>query len=108
MAEGKTIAGSVALTGRDLTLIEVAHVARDGWTATLDPGARERMAASRRTVEELVAAGQPVYGVTTGFGKLATQRIDPQYADRLQHNLLVSHAVGVGPAHDAATVRAML
>ncbi len=99
---------SVALTGLDLTLADVAHVARDGWTATLDPAARQRMAASRRTVEELVAAGQPVYGVTTGFGRLATERIDPADADRLQQNLLVSHAVGVGPAHDRATVRAML
>src|SRR5689334_10622695 len=99
---------SVALTGLDLTLTDVAHVARDGWVATLDDAARERMAASRRTVEELVAAGQPVYGVTTGFGRLATERIDPADADRLQQNLLVSHAVGVGPAHDRASVRAML
>jgi histidine ammonia-lyase len=99
---------SVALTGLDLTLTDVAHVARDGWVVTLDDAARERMAASRKTVEELVAAGQPVYGVTTGFGRLATERIDPTDADRLQQNLLVSHAVGVGPAHDRATVRAML
>ena len=108
MGERASAAGSVTLTGRDLTLADVAHIARDGYTATLDPAARERMAASRRTVEELVAAGQPVYGVTTGFGKLATERIDPADADRLQQNLLVSHAVGVGPTHDAQAVRAML
>ena len=99
---------SISLTGRDLTLADVAHVARDGAAATLDPAARERVVASRRTVEELVSAGQPVYGVTTGFGRLATERIEPADADRLQRNLLVSHAAGVGPAHDRQTVRAML
>ncbi|MBA3851511.1 MAG: aromatic amino acid lyase, partial [Chloroflexi bacterium] len=64
--------------------------------------------ASRATIEGLVAASEAVYGVTTGFGDLATRRIDPADARRLQENLLVSHAVGVGPAHDRATVRAML
>jgi histidine ammonia-lyase len=49
-----------------------------------------------------------VYGVTTGFGDLANVRIDPQEARRLQENLVVSHAVGVGPPHDRETVRAML
>jgi Histidine ammonia-lyase len=57
---------TISLTGRDLTLADVGRVARDGVNATLDPAARERVAASRRTVEELVRAGQPVYGVTTG------------------------------------------
>ena len=99
---------SISLNGRDLTLADVARVARDGWIVTLDPAARERMVASRRVVEEIVAAGHPVYGITTGFGKLATERIDPADADRLQQNLLISHAVGVGPKHDAASVRAML
>ncbi len=96
------------LTGRDLTLADVAAVARDGVSATLDPAARARMAASRATIEELVRTGQTVYGVTTGFGRLATQRIEPADADRLQENLLISHAAGVGPAHDRQTVRAML
>ncbi|HLB43846.1 MAG TPA: histidine ammonia-lyase, partial [Candidatus Limnocylindrales bacterium] len=98
----------LALTGRELTLEDVARVARDGATARLHPSAREQMAASRATIEELVRTGQTVYGVTTGFSHLASQRIAPADAERLQENLLISHAAGVGPTHDRATVRAML
>lgn len=98
----------IVLTGHDLTLEAVESVARHGAQASLDPGARERMTASRAAIERLVERGEPVYGVTTGFGDLATRRIDPADARRLQENLLISHAVGVGPAHDRETVRAML
>jgi histidine ammonia-lyase len=98
----------VEVTGLDLTLEEIERVARHRAAATLDPGARERMAASRTTIESLVQSGETVYGVTTGFGDLAGRRVAPADARRLQENLLVSHAVGVGPAHDAETVRAML
>ena len=99
---------TVVLTGHDLTLEQVEAVARHGAEATLDQAARERMTASRATIEELVERGEPVYGVTTGFGDLATHRIDPADARRLQENLLVSHAVGVGPRLDRESVRAML
>jgi histidine ammonia-lyase len=99
---------AVTLTGRDLTLEQVEAVARRGAGARLDPGARTRMAASRATVVELVERADPVYGVTTGFGDLVTRRIDPADARRLQENLLISHAVGVGPSLDRESVRAML
>lgn len=99
---------SVALTGFDLTLDDVARVARLGASADLSAEARQRMVASRATIEELVRDGQTVYGVTTGFGDLASHRIEPADAERLQENLLISHAAGVGAAHDRATVRAML
>jgi histidine ammonia-lyase len=98
----------VRVTGLDLALPEVEAVARDRVLLELDPAARRRMEESRRTVEQLVVSGEPVYGVTTGFGDLATVRVDPEDSRRLQENLLVSHAVGVGPAHDVETVRAML
>jgi histidine ammonia-lyase len=99
---------TIELTGTGLTLEDVELVAHGSGDVRLAPAARERMAASRRLVEELVAAGETVYGVTTGFGDLASRRIEPADADRLQENLLVSHAVGVGPAHGRHTVRAML
>ena len=100
--------GPVTLTGRDLTIEQVERVARQETNVSLDDAARERMEASRATVAALVDRGEPVYGVTTGFGDLATRRIDPGDARRLQENLLVSHAVGVGPALDRESVRAML
>jgi histidine ammonia-lyase len=59
-------------------------------------------------VERLVAAGEVVYGVTTGFGDLATTYIDPADSAKLQENLLVSHAVGVGDPLPRDVVRAML
>jgi histidine ammonia-lyase len=99
---------ALLLTGHDLRPEGVERVARQDATALLDPAARERMVASRAVIERLVATGEPVYGVTTGFGDLATRRIEPADARRLQENLLVSHAVGIGPPHDRETVRAML
>ena len=98
----------IILTGRDLTLEAVEAVARHGAPAILAPEARRRMAQSRAVIEAIVARDETVYGVTTGFGDLATKRISPADAARLQENLLVSHAVGVGPRFDLATVRAML
>lgn len=96
------------LTGHDLDLEAVAAVARERRPVELEARARARMTRSRQEIERIVAAGEAVYGVTTGFGDLATHRIAPQDADRLQENLLISHAVGVGPRFDVPTVRAML
>jgi histidine ammonia-lyase len=98
----------VVLTGADLTIAEVEAVAREGAAVALDIHARERMQEARDVVEALVAEGAVVYGVTTGFGALASTRIEPADAGRLQENLLMSHAAGVGPAFPREVVRAML
>lgn len=66
------------------------------------------MEASRAVIEEVVAGDQIVYGVTTGFGDLASRAIPRADVEKLQHNLLVSHAVGVGEPHSRHVVRAML
>ena len=100
--------GPIVLTGADLSIADVEAVARRGRRATLDGDARGRMQESRDLIEMLVAAGEVVYGVTTGFGALATRFIAPADAERLQENLLMSHAAGVGPALDTEIVRAML
>lgn len=93
--------------GGDLGVEDVLAVAAGG-RAELAPGARERILAARRVVEERVAAGETVYGVTTGIGDLATVRIAPDQARALQRDLVRSHAVGVGPALSEAETRAML
>src|SRR5262249_54871713 len=72
----------------------------------LDVHARGRMQEARDVIERLVGAGEVVYGVTTGFGDLATTFIPPEDAGRLQGNLLVSPAAGVGPAFPREGVRA--
>ena len=105
---GRTIPATVVLTGADLTIADVEAVARHGALVSLDVHARERMQEARDVIESLVAEGAVVYGVTTGFGDLATTFIDPAQAGQLQRNLLMSHAAGVGPAFPREIVRAML
>ena len=98
----------VVLTGADLTIADVEAVARGGVSASLDIHARERMQEARDLIESLVAEGAVVYGVTTGFGALASTTIAPEEAGRLQRNLLMSHAAGVGAPFPREVVRAML
>jgi histidine ammonia-lyase len=96
------------LVGRPLALADVVAVARDGARVALCDDARGRIATSRAYIEQLVAEGRTVYGVTTGFGKLANVRIDAADVQQLQRNLVVSHAMGVGTPYPAEVVRAML
>jgi histidine ammonia-lyase len=99
---------TIVLTGADLSPADVEAVARHGAGATLDPHARARMAEARAVIERLVADRAVVYGVTTGFGALADRTIEPADVERLQENLLVSHAAGVGEPLPRDVVRAML
>ncbi len=87
---------------------DVVAVARRLRPALLDPGARERMAATRRLVEDLARSDKPVYGVSTGFGSLATQSIPAGRRHDLQRSLLRSHAAGMGPPVEDEVVRAMM
>ena len=96
------------LVGEPLSIADVVRVARDGADVAIPPGARTRMEASRNYIERLVAEGRTVYGVTTGFGKLASERIAPADVKQLQRNLIVSHAMGVGEPLPTEVVRAML
>jgi histidine ammonia-lyase len=100
--------GEVILTGADLTIGDIEAVARHDAPVQLDEAARGRMQEARDVIDALVTDGAVVYGVTTGFGDLATTFIEPSEAPRLQENLLMSHAAGVGPAFPREIVRAML
>jgi histidine ammonia-lyase len=105
---GATSASPVVLTGADLSIADVEAVARHGADAALDVHARERMQEARDVIDSLVADGAVVYGVTTGFGALASTTIPSEDADRLQEHLLMSHAAGVGSPLPREIVRAML
>ena len=74
----------------------------------LAPAARKRIDQSRRCLDALIAQGQTIYGVNTGFGKLSNQRIDDDQVLTLQENLLRSHAVGVGQLLDVGVARLAL
>jgi histidine ammonia-lyase len=102
------VPGQVVLTGADLTVADVEAVARHGARVALDVHARDRMTEAHDVIQALVSRGEVVYGVTTGFGDLATTSIPPGDAARLQENLIVSHAAGVGRPFPREVVRAML
>ncbi|MCL6631509.1 MAG: histidine ammonia-lyase [Alicyclobacillus herbarius] len=97
----------VMLDGQTLTPEMVMEVVAGAQVEVTD-AAWERVRASRARIEEQVQAGRVVYGVTTGFGKLADVRIDGGDLSKLQVNLLRSHAVGVGQPLSTDVVRAML
>jgi histidine ammonia-lyase len=80
----------------------------DGAELRLDPTSLPAVAASARAVDAIVDAGEPVYGINTGFGKLATVRIASDELASLQRNIVLSHAAGVGAPMEAATVRLMM
>src|SRR6476659_1976852 len=69
---------------------------------------RRRIAAARQVIDDALAHGTPVYGVTTGFGQLASVRIASSDAAQLQVNLVRSHAVGAGPPLPQDVVRGMM
>src|SRR5438309_9874203 len=98
----------VSLDGHSLTIADVVAVARRRTPAAVAPGALQRMGASRRVVEAAVARGDTMYGVTTGFGKLAHVRIPATDLGRLQLNLIRRHASGVGDPRSEEAVRAMM
>jgi histidine ammonia-lyase len=91
-----------------LTLPEVIAVARDGARVEISPQAREAIEATRLNVELLAGSGRPVYGVSTGFGALATRYVKPDLRRRLQRSLIRSHAAGSGPEVEVEVVRAMM
>ena len=80
----------------------------DGAGVTVDPAGHAAVDASAATVAAIVARGEPVYGINTGFGRLATVRIGPEDLAQLQTNVVLSSASGTGPALPAPETRLMM
>lgn len=99
---------SVMLDGQALTLAEIEAVSLNGCKVTVAPAALARVAESRNLIEAILAKGQTVYGVNTGFGKLSDVRIPPEKLAQLQTNLVRSHSGGVGQPLSESEARAML
>jgi len=98
----------ITIDGGPLTFQDVIDVAHGGVEVRLDESVAGRMQPARDLVERAVAENQTVYGITTGFGALASTHIDPAQAATMQVHLLRSHAAGVGPPVPAPIVRAMM
>ena len=98
----------VTLTGTGLQPAEVVAVARDGAAVEIGPEAVEAMERAAAVVAGIEASSEPAYGVSTGFGSLATTPIPVAAREQLQLSLLRSHAAGMGPAVEREVVRAMM
>ncbi len=98
----------LTLTPGATPLSDLERLWREGLPARLHDGARAPVAASAARVAEAARGEAAVYGVNTGFGKLASVRIAPGDTATLQRNLILSHCAGVGQPLDAATTRLMM
>jgi histidine ammonia-lyase len=112
LMEGAAVAGHqgplIEVGPQPLTIEQVVAVARDGAPIGLTGAALAGMARSRAHVDALAQQSTPVYGISTGFGALATRHIDPALRARLQVSLIRSHAAGSGPEVEREAVRALM
>ena len=98
----------IAIGERPLDLTDIRAALAGPITVDLSAGARARIVRSAETVKRLLATGDAIYGVNTGFGKLAKTRIAAADLDKLQINIVRSHAAGVGAPLSAGVTRLIL
>jgi len=98
----------IEIDGESLTIEEVVAVARYGKKVKIAPVGKKNMEVARAMVEKIIAEGKVVYGITTGFGKFSNVNIDHDNTGKLQENLIISHAVGLGNNLPLEVVRGML
>jgi histidine ammonia-lyase len=91
-----------------MTLEDLVAIARDGASIRLSEDSVERIARARGLVEKWLREGRVIYGMTTGFGALSDVIIPAEDTRRLQQNVLMSHAAGLGALLDEETVRAVM
>ena len=106
MAPGSNKTVLLGVSG--VTFEDVISVARHDAKVVISPEALEAITATRKFIEGYAAGGEPVYGVSTGFGALANRHIDVQDRTQLQKSLIRSHAAGVGPCVEREVVRALM
>ena len=99
---------SVILTPGSATLAELHDIWTGEKAVTLNPASHAGIEAAATLVAQAAAGDEAVYGINTGFGKLASVKIAPKDVATLQRNLILSHCCGVGEALDTATTRLMM
>lgn len=98
----------ILLDGDSLTLTDVIKVARGYEEVALSNEGREKIIASRKIVDKILEEERPVYGISTGFGDFSTISISKDEREKLQRNLILSHATGVGAHLSEDVVRAAM
>jgi len=96
---------TISLNGSDLTVTQVVAAARHGETVALAPEAIAAMRRSRAVVQDVLARGEPVYGLTTGVGERKAYLLDPAERQRFNHRLVLNHRIAQGDVAPADVVR---
>jgi histidine ammonia-lyase len=96
---------TITLNGSDLTVTQVVAAARHGETVALAPEAIAAMRVSRAVVQDVLAGGEPVYGLTTGVGERKAYLLDPAERQRFNHRLVLNHRIAQGDVAPADVVR---
>ena len=96
---------TITLNGSDLTVTQVVAAARHGKAVALAPEAIAAMRRSRTVVQDVLAGGEPVYGLTTGVGERKSYLLDPAERQRFNHRLVLNHRIAQGDAAPADVVR---
>ena len=99
---------TIVLTPMSAGFSQLEQVYRDGVSPQLDPNCKPAVELAASRIAEAAAGGAAVYGVNTGFGKLASVKVAPEDTAQLQRNLILSHCCGVGDAMPEAHVRLMM
>lgn len=98
----------IYLDGQSLTLEDFIKVTRENYPVQLSPKAIQQVETSRQQVETFLAQERIIYGITTGFGKFCDVHISSEQLEQLQHNLIVSHACGIGEPLSIPETRGVL
>lgn len=99
---------TISLTPGSVSLETLEAIYRNGEPAALDPACHAAIERSAEILAKAAKGDAPVYGVNTGFGKLANRRIAPEDVETLQRNLILSHCAGVGEPFDIPTARLIM
>jgi len=100
--------GAIVLDGLSLSISDIVSVARDGYRVELREDAAEAVNVAAGLVKKWASSTDVIYGITTGFGNLASVKISPKDRGDLQKNLLRSHACGVGEPYPTDVTRAIM
>ena len=87
----------VVLDGNSLTINDLIKITRFGRSVKIGEEGVTRIKRARRIIEEKLEKNEIIYGVSTGFGKLANTIISPSEREKLQKNIIKSHSIGFGP-----------
>src|SRR6516162_6949320 len=96
---------TIVLNGSDLTVTQVVAAARHGEAVALAPESVKTMRQARAVVQEVLAGGEPVYGLTTGVGERKSYLLDPAERQRFNHRLVLNHRIAQGDVAPADVVR---